>query len=233
MTMTKLKLASSAVLVAIVVTIFLLQHQAQMKLREENTLLREQFGRFDATDIQNQPVSNPVNEAADTSPLSKEQFQELLRLRGEVGVLRSQQKEMQMVQAAHRQLLLTQNQGPPPAAQDSFPKETWAFAGYADPESAFKTLIWAMSKGDLKTIQAGVSPEEAAKISKEFEGKSESEIAAAATGEITGFRIIKKQAVSDDEEVLTLFGDGKEETVKLKFKRFGTEWKMSGEVPGH
>jgi len=231
MTMTKLKLASSAVLVAIVVTIFLLQHQAQMKLREENASLREQFGRFDATDSQNQPVSNPVKEGI--AALSKEQLQELLRLRGEVGVLRSQQKELQTMQAENRQLLLARNQGQPPAIQDSFPKETWAFAGYADPESAFKTLIWAMSKGDLRTILAGVSPEEAAKIAKDFEGKSESEIAATTMGEITGFRIIKKQAISDDEVVLTLFGDGKEETIKLKFKRFGTEWKMSGEAHGH
>ncbi len=232
MTMTKLKLASSAVLVVIVVTIFLLQHQAQIKLREENALLREQLGRFDEAGSQNQPVSNPVKEAADIAALSKQQ-QELLRLRGEVGVLRSQQKEMQMVQAENRQLHVARSQGSPPVAQDSFPKETWAFAGYADPESAFKSLIWAMSKGDLKTILTGVSPEEATKISKEFEGKSESEIAAAATGEITGFRLIKKQPLSDDEVVLTLFGDGKEETVKLKFKRVGTEWKMSGEVPGH
>src|SRR5882672_2811938 len=193
MTMTKLKLASSAVLVAIVVTIFLLQHQAQMKLREENASLREQLGRFDATDSQNQPVSNSVKEAAAIAPLSKEQLQELLRLRGEVGILRSQQKELQTMQAENRQLLLARNQGQPPAIQDSFPKETWAFAGYADPESAFKTLIWAMSKGDLRTILAGVSPEEAAKIAKDFEGKSESEIAATTMGEITGFRIIKKQ----------------------------------------
>ncbi len=168
-----------------------------------------------------------------TAPFSKGQVQELLRLRGEVGVLRSQQKEVQMVQAENRQLLLARDQGPSPAAQDSFPKETWAFAGYADPESAFKTLIWAMSKGDLETILTVVSPDEATKIAKDFEGKPESEIAATATGEITGFRIIKKQAVSDDQVELTLFGDGKEETIKLKFRRFGTEWKMSGEAGGH
>jgi hypothetical protein len=89
-----------------------------------------------------------------------------------------------------------------------------------------------MSKGDLKTMMASISPEEGAKIGKDFEGKSESEIAAQAVGEITGFRIIKKQAVSDDEVVLTLFGEGKEETVKLKFRRFGPEWKMSGEASG-
>src|SRR5438128_2261162 len=62
--MTKLKLAISSVLVAIVATIFLLQHQAQMKLREENALLREQLGTFDETGGQNQSVSNPVNEEA-------------------------------------------------------------------------------------------------------------------------------------------------------------------------
>ena len=61
---------------------------------------------------------------------------------------------------------------------------------------------------------------------------SESEIAAKAS-EITAFRILKKQAISDDEVVLTVFGDGMDEIVKLRFKRFGTEWKMSGEARGH
>jgi len=41
-----------------------------------------------------------------------------------------------------------------------------------------------MSKGDLRTVLAGVSPEEGAKISKEFEGKSESEIAATTTNRL-------------------------------------------------
>ena len=237
MRMTKLKLAASAVLVGIVAAIFLLQHQAQMKLREENALLREQVRRFDEAGNENQRGSNPLQGAANSAQLPKEEFQELLRLRGEVGALRSQQKEIQMVQAENRRLLLAQSPRPAtaaqPAAQDSFPRETWAFAGYADPESALQSLTWAMSKGDLKTMVASVSPEEEAKIRKEFEGKSESEIAAGAAAEITGFRILKKQAVSDDEVVLTLFADGKDDTVKVKFKRFGTEWKMSGEQLGH
>jgi hypothetical protein len=228
--MTKVKFASGAVLVGVVAMSFFLLHRAQMNLREENASLREKLRQFDESGIHNQSGSNSVKEAAETA--SKEQLQELLRLRGEVGVLRSQQKEMQMVQAENRQLRLARNQSPQTAPQDYFPKETWAFAGYADPESALKSLAWAMSKGDLRTMLASISPEEGAKIAKDFEGKSESEIAAQATGEITGFRIIKKQAVSDDEVVLTLFGDGKEETVKLKFKRFGLEWKMSGEASG-
>src|SRR3989442_826841 len=233
--MTKLKLATSAVLVVMVVTIFLLQHQAQMKLREENALLREQFRRFDEAGSAN-VGSDHAKEEADMASLSKEQLQELLRLRGEVGFLRNQQKEMQMAQAENRRLVLAQNPSSAAAsqltAQYSFPKETWAFVGYADPESALQTLTWAMSKGDLKMMLESVSPEEGGKVSKEFEGKSESEIAAKAS-EITAFRILKKQAISDDEVVLTVFGDGMDEIVKLRFKRFGTEWKMSGEARGH
>jgi hypothetical protein len=238
MLMTKLKLAASGVLLVMVVTIFLLQHQAQTKLREENALLREQIKRFEEAGNENQRGSNPLKEAANSAQLPKEEFQELLRLRGEVGALRSQRKEMQMVQAENRRLLLAQSPrsavaAQPAAAPDSFPRETWAFAGYADPESALQSLTWAMSKGDLKTMVASVSPEEEAKVRREFDGKSESEIAAGAAAEITGFRILKKQAISDDEVVLTVFADGKEDTVKLKFKRFGTEWKMSGEEHGH
>jgi len=92
-------------------------------------------------------------------------------------------------------------------------------------------VTWAMSKGDLKSMLASVSPEERVRMEKEFEGKSESEIQAAAGAEmekITGFRILKKETLSDNEVILTIFGDGKDETTKLKFTRIGNEWKMAG-----
>ena len=93
-------------------------------------MLREKLIQSEEAGSHNQPGSNSVKETADTA--SKEQLQELLRLRGEVGVLRSQQKEMQIVQAENRQLRVARNQNPQPAQQDFFPKDTWAFAGYAD-----------------------------------------------------------------------------------------------------
>ncbi|HEY1719584.1 MAG TPA: hypothetical protein VGH42_14990 [Verrucomicrobiae bacterium] len=90
MTATKLKLAFSALVVAGAAIAFALQHQAQDKLRAESELLRQQIAQLQ-TD--NESFSNRLAEIGDAKKLSDEQFNELLKLRGEVGVLRNQVAE--------------------------------------------------------------------------------------------------------------------------------------------
>ena len=92
MTATKLKLAFSALVVAGAATAFVIQHQAQEKLRAENESLTQQIAQLQ-TDNEN--LSNRLAEAGDSKKLSDEQFNELLKLRGEVGVLRRQANEAQ------------------------------------------------------------------------------------------------------------------------------------------
>lgn len=162
------------------------------------------------------------------------------RLRGEVTGLRQQTNELAKLRADNHRLqasITTAGQRSPPAtpppssAQGFYPKESWNFAGYADPESAFQSSVWAMSKGDLKTILASVTSDERARMEKEFAGKSGDEFTAQVSREmekIKGFRILKKETLSDDAMVLTIFGEGKDETLKLKFQRVGNEWKIAG-----
>jgi RNA polymerase sigma factor (sigma-70 family) len=38
------------------------------------------------------------------------------------------------------------------------PRSSWTFAGYANPESAFQSSIWAISKGDAQTWLASLTP---------------------------------------------------------------------------
>ncbi|HEY5298491.1 MAG TPA: sigma-70 family RNA polymerase sigma factor [Verrucomicrobiae bacterium] len=82
---TKLKLGISALVVASATTAFVLQQQMQNKLRAENESLRQQIVQLQ-TD--NESLSNRLAAAGDSKSLSDEQFNELLRLRGEVTRLR-------------------------------------------------------------------------------------------------------------------------------------------------
>jgi Skp family chaperone for outer membrane proteins len=78
--------------ILIVCAIFLfLQHQAQKKLHTENESLTQQIAQLQ-TDNEN--LSNHLAAAGDSKSLSDEQFNELLKLRGEVGVLRRQANEL-------------------------------------------------------------------------------------------------------------------------------------------
>ncbi|HVU07156.1 MAG TPA: sigma-70 family RNA polymerase sigma factor [Verrucomicrobiae bacterium] len=106
MTATKLKLALSAVVVASVATAIVVQQQTQTKLRGENESLRQQIEQLQ-TDNEN--FSNRLAEIGDAKKLSDEQFNELLRLRGEVGVLRR----------LTNQLSKAQSENQPPSVQTS------------------------------------------------------------------------------------------------------------------
>src|SRR6185369_9939950 len=94
MTATKIKLAVSALVIAGAATAFVIQHQAQDKLHGENAVLEQQIAQLQ-TD--NESLSNRLAVAANSKSLSDEQFNELLKLRGEVTRLRQQQKVLPVV----------------------------------------------------------------------------------------------------------------------------------------
>jgi hypothetical protein len=100
MTVTKLKLAVSAIIVAGAATAFVVQQQTQNKLRAENESLTQQIAQLQ-TDNEN--FSNRVAEIGDTKKLSDDQFNELLKLRGEVGVLQRQINESKNLQKTNNQ----------------------------------------------------------------------------------------------------------------------------------
>src|ERR1017187_872714 len=87
MTLTKLKLGISALVVAGAATALVVQHQAQTKLREENQSLRQ---RINQLQTDNENLSNRVAAAGHSKSLSEKELNELLKVRGEVGVLRRQ-----------------------------------------------------------------------------------------------------------------------------------------------
>jgi RNA polymerase sigma factor (sigma-70 family) len=95
MTATKIKLAVSAIVVASAATAFVIQQQTQNKLRDENGLLQQQVSQLQSD---NENFSNRLANVGDSKKLSDEQFNELLKLRGEVGMLQQQTVESKKAQ---------------------------------------------------------------------------------------------------------------------------------------
>jgi hypothetical protein len=84
-------LAGFAIAILIVCAALLFQQrQAQEKLRAEDESLRQQIAQLKAD---NENLSDLAAQAKSSQPLADEQFTELLKLRGEVGVLRRQTNE--------------------------------------------------------------------------------------------------------------------------------------------
>jgi hypothetical protein len=172
--------------------------------------------------------------------LPEDQLRDLLRLRGEVALLRRQKSEFEMAQAANSPLRAgssnQENNAASQASPDYLPKESLAFAGYDNPDSAMRSGLWANTTQDGKTILAGFSPErqeEWLKLHKTPEGVA-AQIARCPVGanmsKVKGFRILNKQTPSESEAYYTVYVEGLDLTFKEKYKRIDSEWKFDGEV---
>jgi RNA polymerase sigma factor (sigma-70 family) len=102
MTATKLKLGISALVVAGAATAFVIQNQTQDNLRADNAALTQQLAQLQAD---NQSLSNRLANVGDLKKSPDDLTTELLKLRGEVGVLERQANEAnQKAQAAEQKL---------------------------------------------------------------------------------------------------------------------------------
>jgi hypothetical protein len=230
MTSTKLTLLLGALLIAGGI-IAVLEHRATAGLREGNRALRQQVEQLAGVSDESQRLSNLLARAGSPA-LPDAQMRELLRLRGEVGVLRQQTNELVNVQTENSQLRSASNALPPrdptQPAPDYLPRESWAFAGYADPDSALQSCLWAWSRGDPKAVMASITPAHRAA----WGFRSDEEIAAQIARNLRnakGFLILERKNVSDSEFRLTVSDAGAKQKVGFCYKRIGSDWKFDGE----
>src|SRR6185295_2475568 len=94
MTMTKLKTSVIGAIVAVTIaTPLLLRHEAEIQLRNQGETLRQQTDQLAALQKENTRLSNLLAQANTGQALTKDQLSELMRLRGEVSMLRSRTNE--------------------------------------------------------------------------------------------------------------------------------------------
>lgn len=206
------------------------------QLQAENEALRAEVAALKARDAE----ADAARQAE--SKRSQAEAQDVARLRGEVTQLRTASKDAEKLRTENQQLR-TENQklrGAPAAAAPpapaapvagSFPRESWAFAGYTSPEAALVSAIWSMQQGNPKQYFDSLTPEEQLRMTKVWENKSQAEIVAkhqADTAPISGMRVTETQPVSADETVLKVFIEGVNREDKVSMKRVGNEWKFNG-----
>ena len=165
--------------------------------------------------------------------------QDVHKLRNEVRQLRTGASEAEKLRAENQQLRVAASavatsaatSPAPAAAGNNFPKENWAFSGYATPEAALVSAVWAMKEGNPKTYLESLSPEEQVRMAKAWENKSETEVAAkhqSDVASITGVRILEQQVVKDDEVVMVVHVEGVGKVEKVTMKLVGNDWKFGG-----
>jgi RNA polymerase sigma factor (sigma-70 family) len=106
MSMTKLQLGLGAIVVSGLAATVAVQHQTANKMDGEIQALRRQVASL-ATD--NESLSNRLQQVSAGSPLADDQLRELLRLRGEVGMLRDKTNLVGNLQKQNRKLFEQMN----------------------------------------------------------------------------------------------------------------------------
>jgi RNA polymerase sigma factor (sigma-70 family) len=237
-TMTKLQAGIiGAVVLAGAATTLVVRQSA---LGNENKTLLQRVDQLAQLQLENERLSNLVAKANGSQRPASTELDELLRLRAEANDLRRQTNEIARLQAENQRLRTSvakvagSKAGDTTASvQENLPKESWAFVGYAEPESAFQSCVWAMNSGDAKTFLASLSPQGMERHN--VKGKSEEEIAKENKEEfqdVTGFKIVDKSVISDNEVVLTVYASGINNTTRFKFQRIGSDWKNAGPAHG-
>jgi hypothetical protein len=172
----------------------------------------------------------------------RKQRNEVLSLRNEVTQLRSASKSNLVLLAENQRLKQEKNQflsanaaahqsGPKFAGQDHFGRDAWTFAGYASPEDALVSAIWAMKEGNPATYMESLSPQEQQRMSEIWKNKNEQEIASkhqSDVSEITGVRIMERKPGNAGEVLLSVYLEGKNQMHTIVMNQNGNEWKFGG-----
>jgi hypothetical protein len=224
-----------AFLIALAI-LFFLQHQQQEKLRADNAALAQQFAQMQ-TD--NESLSNRLAAAGDANSLSDKEHNELLKLRGEVGVLRRQtnelgklQEENQQLQAGRTAAQISQTTQPQDALPQDISKESLTFAGYATPVAGLQSTFWAANQGDLKIFFSSITPETQNRIMDEL--KKEGDVNDSAwmrqqlanvTGSMDALHITGETVISGSEIMIDFDAGGKNQHAEMI--KIGNDWKFA------
>jgi len=113
----------------------------------------------------------------------------------------------------------------------------FVFSGYATPEAAIESMLWAGSIGDFKKFQAGCTPEQIERFKNRMAGKSEDEIsreAIAWANAHVGYKITQKEVIAGDEVHLHISAPPSAQGLRngnviVIMKKIGNGWKQAGE----
>ena len=185
-------------------------------------------------------VGAPVNSVSD------EERTELLRLRNQAAQLRNATNELQQVRRQFDQLRAENQElrsrpassAPAPAAAtaSSAPvhaRESWQFLGYATPEAALQSTLYAISKADYNTIMASLTPQEAQRLQREMDAanRSPEEVAERIRRDVakaTSYQVLQQREISPTESVMVIYAGGEEKVQRVMMHKIGDEWKFGG-----
>ena len=124
----------------------------------------------------------------------------------------------------------------PHAAGAYLVKNQFAYAGYATPEAALESMLWAYLNGDYDMVMSSVGPKDQADLKKQFGGnpkRFQSQMRRAST-QFKGAQILARKTVSADKvelkfQIVTPGGSGGHVATNCMIQpmvKISNEWKL-------
>jgi RNA polymerase sigma factor (sigma-70 family) len=223
--MTKLKLSLiGAAVVATVATPLVIHLQTKVKsLTGQNGSAQQLIAQLKN---ENGQLSNLVAQARNSQTLSRDQLNELMRLRNDVARLRDTAQS----RANSPSAAVEKTTRPPNSTGGGYiPKDQLANAGYATPEAALQTYMWAVMSGNYDQIIASMPPQAKAQLQNPEERAIYEQAFRAEMPHFQGMQMIAKKVRSDDlvEVEYVTFTEGKAPHIGIQqMVRIGNEWKF-------
>ena len=116
-------------------------------------------------------------------------------------------------------------------------RSPFVFSGYATPEAAIESMLWAGSIGDFKKFQAGCTQEQIERFKNRMASKSEDEIRREAivwANAHVGYKITLKEVIAGYEVHLHISAPPSAQGLRngnviVIMKKIGNEWKQAGD----
>lgn len=226
--------ATLIVALAIIAALWGMQLEANRHLREQSEASRQLLSRLAILEVDNVRLSNIVVQA--NTPLAEEQLAELGKLRDEVRRLRFRTNDLGTMRTELRRLRaqlsaarssMTSNAPPDVPASDIYPRDAWKFAGFDTPENAVESVTWAISQGDEDSYFNSLSPDLQDEMESELADGSFSDIGPLQMKDVSEFRIVDRETISDDRQIITIHVDGQPEDTALPLVKTADGWKIA------
>ena len=223
-------------LLAALGAIAVLQQNAVSQLRQEHQsllALQHETARLSA---ENDAIRQLDLEQVDLQPL-REANRDLLRLRNEVRQLRGQKPDLERIRAENERLaaaIQTNAAGGPRLGEKEgyVVRDTWRYLGFATPEAALQTFLWALREENFAQIRTCMTPEGASAFDKALDPQTGNPPAHVLESMrflsgIKGFRIAEQHALDEDKISLSVQATVGGEVLPVPVHRVGQEWKVA------
>jgi len=203
------------------------------RLGRQNESLRAEKKEADRLAAENREL--PKFRAATTTPGSRDDIAELLRLRNEVHQVRAQKQDVDRLRAENQRLAddLQSGKITPRKLSDLdgyVGRESWANAGLATPEASVQTFVWSLSTSNIEQFLHCVTPE----VARQFERERREEPGRFYENfsglnlfrNVTGFRVAERKTLAEDKVQIGIQVVANGHVLPLPVRRVGDEWKL-------